>query len=204
MLNSINDINNENLKEEELELFDKFSKICKLFNVDAKIHRSYKGTSYAEITTKKIGIDFKKGESDENLDRLVFENIDKFHNDKHKELYKKCPSLIKYFLHEVGHLATMSEADLLEYQVLKWDAYESSHKGSEEEKDRAYRNISYEKLADNLSSEFYYNNYDTIVKILLGKRVRITKKRIENNLKVIKDMRDKYIEFNEEVYVWEF
>lgn len=129
------------------------------------------------------------------MDKLFFENIDEFHNDKHRRLYKKCPSVIKFYLHEVGHLMTMDLYDLNRYHMEDRSLYFKEKDKIKDNKDRQrlYHEISYEKLADNLSSEFYYNNYDIIMKILQNKRTRITSKRVKDNMDVAKKMRDKYV-----------
>jgi hypothetical protein len=56
-----------------------------------------------------------------------------------------------------------------------------------------YRKLPYEKLADNLAYELLCKNYDSIIKILLDKRVRIDKRRVSKNKELAKDMKRKYI-----------
>lgn len=190
-------IKNNNYTEKEKKiLFKKIERIAKLFGLKITIEENKNMSDkncYAIVGENKIQIVFREEDRTKLLDKLFFKNINRFHSLEHKKIYKECPAIIKFSLHEISHLATMDFYDVERYSIDYNHMMYGAEFSCQEEREITYRNLPYEKLADNLSSELYYNNYDIIIKILLGKRVRITKKRIKNNLRMAEEMKSKYI-----------
>lgn len=184
-------IKNEGYKDKEKqELFKKLKKIGKLFGLNLKIDEDTRDTnSSAEIGKDKINIGLNyKGMRAKELFYRIRNNIDDFNTTITKEDYKNIPMVLHIFLHEVSHLLTMNSKDVERY----WNTVKIRGLYLFCSPDE-YRKLPYEKLADNLAYELLCQNYDSIIKILLDKRVRIDKRRINKNKELAKDIKRKYI-----------
>jgi len=184
-------IKNEGYEEKEKqELFKKLKKIGKLFGLNLKIDEDTRDmNSSAEIGKDKIKIGLNyKGMRSKELFYRIRNNIDDFNTSITKEDYQNIPIVLHIFLHEASHLLTMNSKDVERYwnTMIIRGLYPFCPPDE-------YRKLPYEKLADNLAYELLCKNYDSIIKILLDKRVRIDKRRVSKNKELAKDMKKKYI-----------
>lgn len=181
------DLKNNGYTEEEKEsLFEKLKKIGELFGLHLKINEDTRtNNSSADVDNNKINIGLSW--TDNGIThKEISENIDDFGKINEFE-FLSVPFIIITYLHEVAHLMTMNRRDVRPY----WDEYNKVGGCFMTRKD--YRNLSYEKLADNLGYQLLNDNYDSIIKILLDKRVRIDKRRINRNQELARQMKAKYI-----------
>ena len=98
-------------------------------------------------------------------------------------LYVKIIMNLKYVC-ELSHALTITDDDIHNYR--KYYFINCSDSG--------HRKFPYEKLADNLAYELLSKNYDSVIKILLGKKVRKNKKNIiDSNISISNQYKEKYI-----------
>lgn len=180
------DINKELLKilsrettdKEKLNLFKKLEKIAEiLFGVKISVGMSGYDSSYYNKGNHRIGISFYEYPYDQCLD-----NISHFNIISRREM-EKIPVLFSFF-HELSHALTITDDDIHNYR--KYYFINCS--------DNGHRKFPYEKLADNLAYELLSKNYDSVIKILLGKKIRKNKKNIINsNINISNQYKKKYI-----------
>lgn len=187
------------VKEDPSYMAERLTMISQLFGFNIILDMIRGASCRAKIDENRIeiGRDLLEEFSFEAIDSMVNENIDGFNNEEHEELYKKCPFVIKTLLHEISHLITMSvkngDMDRYDFELEELEMKCISQEITYEEFDQKYRQLPYEKLADNLASELYYHNYYVIDRILSDKKVFITDEIIEDNLLLSHIIKQKYI-----------
>jgi len=176
-------------EEEKNDLFCKLKKIGKLFGLNLSIERHEDNdNSSAFIGEDRISVGLCWNSKD--IYAMTYNNIDDVRKCLLRDEYLLFPEIIHTFLHEVSHLLTMTKYDIPKYREDYADAIRSDIFGMTKIK---YRELPYEKLADNLAYHLLINNYEQIIKILLGKRVRIDCRKVSMNTKLAKSMKMKYI-----------
>jgi len=113
-------------------------------------------------------------------------NLDDYNEER---FFDRMPKFLFIFFHELSHILT---SDNLGEEKRKMYEWESKYSGIVDT-NTLYRRFPYERLADNLSVALFENNKEMIYKILSGKRFRTSKEKRENNARIVREYKEKYI-----------
>lgn len=181
--------NNGYTEKEKEELFKKLKKISKLFGLNLKIEEDTRENNSAAIIGEnkiRIGLTWKEHThtSIDKLHSLMCNNVGQYNNALNRSEFEKIPVILYIFTHEIAHLLTMDMDDVKVYM-----SYTEYLNGNTED----YRQHPYEKLADNLAYQLICDNYNSIINILLDKRIRIDNRRICRNVNTAKQFKNRFV-----------
>ena len=177
------------LEEDRNQLFEKLKEVGNLFGIKLKVEEdNCSNNSSAFIGKDKIRLGARIND-EVLLIENVMNNIDRYTNIISIEEFIDIPFVIVSFMHELSHLLTMNLNDVMVYRKQYRKVAGFMHSITEVQ----YRNLPYEKLADNLGYQLLSDNYDQITNILLGNRTIIDKKRVLKNIATAKEFKSIYI-----------